>query len=143
MTRIHVSFPTAHLAASTAFYTTLFGEAPDKVRSDYARFQPRHAPITLSLLPGSVTAEGNHYGLKLPDRAAVQQVAQRLTDGGIATREEANTSCCYAVQDKVWATDPDGRAWEIYVVTDDLAPSLADEGGTCCTPQTTATGCCG
>jgi hypothetical protein len=27
--------------------------------------------------------------------------------------------CCYARQDKIWAHDPDGSAWEIYALTDD------------------------
>ena len=27
---------------------------------------------------------------------------------------------CYAKQDKIWAHDPDGNEWEVYVLTDDL-----------------------
>ena len=30
-------------------------------------------------------------------------------------------TCCYAVQNKVWATDPDGNKWEVYVVLDNDA----------------------
>ncbi len=39
------------------------------------------------------------------------------------TFEEHNTNCGYALQDKVWVTDPDGTRWEIFVVTvADTAP---------------------
>ena len=35
---------------------------------------------------------------------------------------EDDVTCCYAVQDKVWAIDPDGHRWEIFLVTDADAP---------------------
>jgi hypothetical protein len=28
--------------------------------------------------------------------------------------------CCYALQDKVWAYDPDGVAWEYYTVLEHI-----------------------
>jgi hypothetical protein len=54
-------------------------------------------------------------------------------------------SCCYAVQDKVWVTDPDGNAWEVFVVKADAEVMRADQpaagaarAAPCCEP-----GCCG
>jgi hypothetical protein len=38
---------------------------------------------------------------------------------GIVSKEEIGTSCCYAVQDKFWATDPDGVQWEVYYFHED------------------------
>jgi hypothetical protein len=38
---------------------------------------------------------------------------------GIVSKEEIGTSCCYAVQDKFWATDPDGHQWEVYYFHED------------------------
>ena len=70
MTRVHLSLKTADLAATTAFYTALFGEAPDKEREGYARFQPADVPVTLSLSPGLPTPGAHHFGVKLPDAAA-------------------------------------------------------------------------
>jgi hypothetical protein len=36
-----------------------------------------------------------------------------------------STDCCYALQDKIWVTDPNGYRWEIFVVkVGDTAPEL-------------------
>ena len=63
------------------------------------------------------------------------------------TAAEDNVTCCYAVQNKVWATDPDGNKWEVYVVLDNDAaqhhsiavgccadrPDCCEDKATCCT----------
>ena len=38
---------------------------------------------------------------------------------GLATALEEETSCCYALQDKVWVDGPGGEPWEIYTVLAD------------------------
>jgi hypothetical protein len=35
------------------------------------------------------------------------------------TRDEMQTNCCYATQDKTWVRDPDGNEWEVFVVLED------------------------
>ena len=36
-----------------------------------------------------------------------------------------NVDCCFALQDKVWTTDPDGNRWEIFTVKiGDTRPEL-------------------
>ena len=58
--------------------------------------------------------------------AAVREAAERLKAEGLATFEEKNTDCCYALQDKVWVTDPNGYKWEVFVVkVADTQPQLA------------------
>ena len=52
----------------------------------------------------------------------------RLADAGLATRVEDNTTCCYAVQDKVWVTGPGSEPWEVYTVTGDARPDLNVHG---------------
>jgi hypothetical protein len=37
-------------------------------------------------------------------------------------RDEMQTTCCYAVQDKTWVSDPDGNEWEVFVVLEDNLP---------------------
>ena len=142
MTRVHMSFMTADLAATTRFYSALFGAGPDKVRDDYARFQPDGVPITLSVMPGAPVAETNHYGVKLQSTDEVRSARERLVDAGLATREEEATTCCYAVQDKIWVNDPDGRAWEVYVVTDDLGATRKSEDSSCCATDDSPSSCC-
>ena len=41
-------------------------------------------------------------------------------------------TCCYAVQNKVWATDPDGNKWEVYVVLDNDAARHHSSQSACC-----------
>ena len=49
-----------------------------------------------------------------------------LIAAGLTTFSEEEVACCYATQDKVWATDPDGHAWEIYVLLDDDTATFKD-----------------
>jgi hypothetical protein len=44
------------------------------------------------------------------------------------------TSCCYAVQDKTWVSDPDENEWEVFVVLEDNLPEVSSaSGAACCT----------
>lgn len=144
MTRIHLSLQTADLDAATRFYTELFGAGPDKVREDYVRFQPADSPIALALGPGKPVLGAHHFGLKLAETAQVSAAHARLEKAGLVRSVETGTTCCHAVQDKFWLADPDGRAWEVYAVTDDLAP-VAREDSSCCVDEDTSAGpgCCG
>jgi glyoxalase/bleomycin resistance protein/dioxygenase superfamily protein len=70
---------------------------------------------------GGATGPNNsvaHFGIQLKCTEAVGIVADRLKAAGLETAVEDNVTCCYAVQNKVWATDPDGNKWEVYVVLD-------------------------
>ena len=59
--------------------------------------------------------------------------SDRLRAEGLETEEQRATTCCYAVQDKVWVEDPDHTPWEIYTVLADApTESTRDGDGTCC-----------
>lgn len=62
----------------------------------------------------------------------MKQVTDRLAQAGLKTRVEENVTCCYAVQDKVWVTDPDGNNWEVYVVLDNNGDRHASNQSACC-----------
>ena len=48
---------------------------------------------------------------------------------------QESTTCCYAVQDKAWVSDPDGAPWEVYTVLADVPEESDFECATeCCTP---------
>ncbi|MGC0345509.1 hypothetical protein RKD34_001089 [Streptomyces sp. SAI-218] len=56
----------------------------------------------------------------------------RLREAGLAAFEERDTSCCYALQDKVWVHGPGREPWEVYVVKADAdTPDQADAGCAC------------
>lgn len=132
MTRIHLSFRTHDLQAAVGFYTTLFGAPPDKVRDGYARFQPGDVPVSLALMPGEPAPATDHLGVKLGAAGDTRAAWQRLVDAGLDVRTELETTCCWAVQNKAWVEDPDGREWEIYTVTDDQPATEREEGTACC-----------
>ncbi len=133
MTKIHLNLATRDLDASVAFYRTLFLTAPLKHYADYALFVSDDPGIELALdaNPATDVREGAHYGVVVETPEAVDAAAVRLQAAGYAVDVERDETCCYAVQNKVWATDPDGRRWETYFVIAESA-ERDDDGTTCC-----------
>lgn len=156
--RIHVAFAVKDLAHSVDFYRILFGQGPTKTRPRYAKFEVAEPPVNLALNEvGGPTGPINpvaHYGIQVKSSAAVGVVAKRLKEAGLVTAVEDNVTCCYAVQNKVWATDPDGNKWEVYVVLDNEGkqyhstqteccadkPECCEDKAVCCTPQPASAG---
>ncbi len=120
--RLHMGLGVRDLEQSIAFYRTLFGQEPTKTRPHYAKFEVAEPPVNLALNEiGGETGPNNpaaHFGIQVKSTAAVSNVLERLQQAGLETKVEQNVTCCYAVQNKVWATDPDGNHWEVYVVLD-------------------------
>ena len=122
MPRLHISLNVRDLEESSRFYEILLGAPPAKRRPGYAKFEPAAPALNLALnqVAGSPSGESrvSHLGLEVESRGAVREAAARLARAGLATREEEDVTCCYAVQDKVWVRDPDGNDWEVFTVTD-------------------------
>jgi len=121
--KMHLSINVANLERSLAFYEAFFGAPPHKIRPGYANFDLDEPPLKFAMnqhpvQPGIGTL--SHLGFQVQSAAHVEAAKERLKAAGLATFDETDTTCCYARQDKVWAHDPDGNAWEIYVLTDDL-----------------------
>ena len=137
--RLHVALTVTDLQASKRFYELLLGEPPSKERPRYARFEPADPSVNLSLneVDDEVSVEGGsaHFGVQVKSVAAVQAALERFKAAGIETITEEATTCCYAVQDKVWAVDPDGHKWEVFVVLEaDAKDELYSDAG-CCGPE--------
>jgi len=116
--KMHLNLATRDLNASVAFYRTLLLAGPAKHYDDYALFLTE-APgleLALDLDPQIEVREGAPYGVVVESAAEVDAVTERLEAAGYAVDIEKEESCCYAIQNKVWATDPDGRRWETYHV---------------------------
>jgi catechol 2,3-dioxygenase-like lactoylglutathione lyase family enzyme len=120
--RFHLSLNVSDLRRAAAFYETLFGKAPAKVRADYAKFELDDPPLVLSLEPSGAGRGGalNHLGFRLPDAAQLVAMQERLERAGIRSKREEGVECCYARQTKFWVTDPDGTLWEFYTLEGDL-----------------------
>ena len=112
-TRIHMGIGVRDLEQSIAFYSRLLDQAPTKVRSGYARFEVAEPPVNLTLNEGRPdgvkSSTASHFGIQVKSTDAVRRVADRLRKVGLRLRVETDVTCCYAVQDKVWTTDPDGN----------------------------------
>ena len=118
----HVSLNVSDLARSIGFYQKLFGVAPTKARPDYAKFESKNPPLTLSLEPaGSVGSGGslNHVGFRLANTEELVDLQRRLEMAGLASQREHGVECCYSRQTKFWLHDPDQTLWEFYVLEDD------------------------
>ena len=105
--------------------------APAKRRPGYANFAVDTPPLKLVLIENprargaGVAGALNHLGVEVETAEEVTAAASRLAGAGLDTATEKNTTCCYAVQDKVWVDDPDGAPWEIYTVLSDAPDGAA------------------
>jgi catechol 2,3-dioxygenase-like lactoylglutathione lyase family enzyme len=116
--KMHLNLATRDLNASVAFYRTLLLAEPAKQYADYALFLTEQPGLELALdLDAHANVrEGAHYGVVVEEAADVDATIARLQAAGYPIDVETAETCCYAVQNKVWATDPDGRRWETYYV---------------------------
>ncbi|WNI30764.1 ArsI/CadI family heavy metal resistance metalloenzyme [Streptomyces sp. ITFR-6] len=137
MSRAQLALNVADLEASVVFYSKLFGVEPAKRRPGYANFAIAAPPLKLVLIEGEPGQETrlDHLGVEVDSTEEVTAATTRLKDAGLATFEENDTSCCYALQDKVWVHGPGKEPWEVYVVKADagrMGESPALDGATCC-----------
>ena len=133
MSRIQLALDVDDLEAAVTFYGRLFAAEPAKRRPGYANFAVADPPLKLVLIekPGA-GGTLDHLGVEVFDPTEVTAAADRLAAVGLTTEVEEATTCCYAVQDKVWVTAPDGERWEVYTVLADAPPAAAAAGAGCC-----------
>ncbi len=118
--RIQLALNVPDLEAAVAFYTRLFGVPVNKRRPGYANLAMDEPPLKLVLFEAPDAPERlNHLGVEVFEAAQVTAATERLRAAGLADRVEDAATCCYATQDKVWATAPDGARWEFYRVLAD------------------------
>ena len=136
MSRVQLALNVDDVDEAVAFYSRLFDAEPAKRRPGYANFALDEPALKLVLIenPGA-GGSLNHLGVEVASTAEVVDATRRLAGTGLATEVEDGTTCCYALQDKVWVTGPDGERWEVYTVLAD-APVAVEA------PATAAAPCC-
>ncbi|HEY8298684.1 MAG TPA: ArsI/CadI family heavy metal resistance metalloenzyme [Candidatus Baltobacteraceae bacterium] len=141
--KTHLNLATTDLAKSVEFYSTLLDATPAKLLGDYALFITEQPGLELALdLRESVSPTLDaHYGVYVETDGDVERAITRLQSAGLASSIEREETCCYANQTKVWATDPEGRRWEVYTVHEDTE-ERDNEETTCCTSDTEAQRSC-
>lgn len=167
----HISLNVKNVEKSVEFYKNLFGidpmkffkgnttthsvvrdhagEESEKPRFGYAKFDVENPPLNLALNEVPYTEGGtlSHLGIQVATTDDVLKTRERWTESGLLTVDEMKVDCCYALQDKTWARDPDGNEWEVFVVLENTEPAenacaCGDKVGhaelstsECCTPS--------
>lgn len=129
--RTHISLNVKNVADSVAFYQKVFGVKPQKQNATYAKFDLQEPPLNFAMQSGAgEISRVSHFGIEVDSTDEMLQWQKRLTELGLVKLVESDTKCCFARQDKVWFSDPDGNAWEVFFVREQL-------------PVVEAPACCG
>lgn len=142
MARVQLALNVSNLDEAIEFYSKFFNAQPAKVRTGYANFALDEPPLKLVLIENEGAAGSlNHLGVEVFSTDEVVAATRYLSESGLAVRWEENTTCCFALQDKVWVDGVDGSPWEVYTVLADSPTSTNVEGdGVCCATRPVETG---
>lgn len=114
MNRLHVHLKVKDIDQSVAFYSALFGRAPDKLEADYAKWMLDDPRASIAISTRGEKTGVDHVGLQTDARDELEAIAARLNAAGVGMLEEADATCCYAKSNKYWTQSPDGAKWELY-----------------------------
>jgi catechol 2,3-dioxygenase-like lactoylglutathione lyase family enzyme len=138
--KMHVAINVRNLEQSLEFYKKLFNAEPAKVKENYAKFELDNPGLHFSLNVRAYDNRGvlNHFGFQVKNTEEVLAAKTRLQEAGLVSFDEMDTTCCYAVQDKIWVTDPEGNPWEVFYTKQDSEFEAAEDRmptmqGVCCT----------
>ena len=138
--KAHLAINVRDVAASIEFYKKMFGIEPSKIRTGYAKFDVQNPPLnfTLNQVPFGERGALSHLGIQVASTEDVLSIREDWTERGLLPRDEMQTDCCYALQDKAWVNDPDGNEWEVFTVIEDNLPETEFKvggEGVCCAPS--------
>ena len=157
MKRFHVHAHVEDLAASVAFYSKLFGAAPTRAESDYAKWMLDDPRINFAISTRGTTPGVDHLGMQTDTAEELAELQARAEAADLTLLDVGATSCCYARSDKYWVTDPQGIAWEQFHTLDSIpvfseASAQAPATSACCAstprgkpigiPVKSSTSCC-
>ena len=134
--RPHISLDVRDVPTAVEFYKKVFEVAPQKQTVDYAKFDLAAPTLNLSLVSSTGRVSSvDHLGIEVDSVEEIAAWKQRLQAAGILERVEENQACCFARQDKLWFTDPDGNAWEVFTVHEQLPVEGSLKSTGCCVPK--------
>jgi catechol 2,3-dioxygenase-like lactoylglutathione lyase family enzyme len=134
--RPHISLDVRNVPASVEFYQKVFGVAPQKQTTDYAKFDLTAPALNFSLVSSTEKVSVvNHFGIEVESADDIVGWKQRLQERGILEKVEEGVACCFARQDKLWFTDPDGNPWEVFTAHEQLPVTGTLKKTGCCVPK--------
>lgn len=143
MSRVQLALNVTDIDTAVAFYEKVFGTPVTKQRPGYANFAIDEPPLKLVLIENSQGGTINHIGVEVETVSDVNAATDGFVARGLTTYEEQGVECCYAKQDKVFVTDPNGLEWEFYTVLGDspiASKTIESSADQCCEPSEAA--CC-
>jgi catechol 2,3-dioxygenase-like lactoylglutathione lyase family enzyme len=149
MKRFHIHVGVKDLEKSVQFYSTLFGQQPAKLKSDYAKWMLEDPRINFAISTRVEEKGVDHLGIQVDDNSELEEFTQRLKQADVGLYDEGETTCCYAESKKAWAQDPSGIAWETYRTMTDAelfnakSEDEVSESSGCCVSDDSETKCCG
>ncbi len=146
MKRFHVHLGVDDLQASIAFYSQLFGSAPSRTESDYAKWMLDDPRLNFAISTRSGKVGLDHLGFQAETESELADMKSRAQSADMALIDEGQTSCCYAESDKYWLTDPQGIAWEQFQTLGNIpvfaqAKPAGESASACCAPASAAAQC--
>ncbi len=138
---MHVSLYVKDINATVDFYNRFFGLKPTKQRPDYAKYVLERPSLIISFVQHAerVQPQFGHLGFQVETKEEMERLLDLAREQNLVSLEEIGTACCYALQDKFWANDPDGHQWEVYYFHSDVEfndPHYATtDAVACCTPE--------
>lgn len=138
---MHVSLYVKDLNKTIEFYNAFFGQQPEKIKEKYTKYILEKPSLIISFIENEERVQANfgHLGFQVETKSELENKLAIAREKGIVSLEEIGTNCCFAEQDKFWATDPSGIQWEVYYFHQDVEfndPKYSD-GMTaqCCMPE--------
>jgi catechol-2,3-dioxygenase len=146
MKRFHIHVGVKNLEQSVQFYSTLFGQKPTKLKSDYAKWMLEDPRLNFAISTRTNEQGVDHLGIQVDEDSELTQITERLKNADVGVYDEGETTCCYAESKKAWVQDPSGVAWEAYRTMSDaeLFKGKSEEDGEsdCCVPDDSEQSCC-
>jgi catechol 2,3-dioxygenase-like lactoylglutathione lyase family enzyme len=135
--KAHLALNVKNVENSIDFYKKMLGIEPSKVRTGYAKFDVQNPPLNLTLNQMAFEGSGalSHLGIQVATTEDVIALREQWRENGLTPREEMQTECCFALQDKAWVDDPDGNEWEVFVVLRDNLPETSERTVGCCVSE--------
>lgn len=139
MKRFHVHVGVEDIQKSVAFYTTLFGQQPSKLKDDYAKWMLEDPRVNFAISTRTSEQGLDHLGIQVDDDSELSELAERLKGANLGVFGEGESTCCYAESKKAWVRDPSGIAWETYRTMADaevysVKPKVKLGTSACCAP---------
>lgn len=140
MKRFHIHVGVKNIEKSVAFYSTLFGQKPTKLKGDYAKWMLEDPRLNFAISTRASTEGVDHVGIQVEEGSELEEITKRLKGADLGVFDEGETTCCYSESKKAWVKDPSGLAWEAYqnMADADVYSGKAREpeaAAACCAPS--------